>query len=463
MSQHPNNTNNENLIKEMIKAKPKIKKSIEQQDSESLNTMDYYKEDSSNKNSLIDEAKANNNLLYNPNETEKSDVTYQLDKINNDKKSNICKAKRKYSIQTANPKLNQKINNDIKNKCFRCNSDLLSSFRICIKCKKFYCKKCFRGNLDININYNNNIEQENYCQFCKNVKKNNFNDKKIEPLDNYSEDEMMLINDIKNNNNKIKSGDKIKSLKEQFYEYEEFLNKINDKKNEIEIKKNISMNILELIKKAIELEYNRNMDKLNELSIKLNKIKEDINKKINNKNNKYENEVELQIKIDTYKNTINGFSKILDNYNQKIFSRNIFRGYKLYESNNILINYSETYFMQNKEILSDLPFGNVYLKIDRCTNNFINYLNFSTIIIQKNIINNNNQNETNNKSRFIVNMIANNKVIRLNKNNKDKNDINLYFESSEEEKKIFFSKDKNINNNKNKDFNVKIIISEIIL
>ena len=241
------------------------------------------------------------------------------------------------------------------------------------------------------------------------------------------------------------------------------MNKINDKKNEIEIKKNISMNILELIKKAIELEYNRNMDKLNELSIKLNKIKEDINKKINNKNNKYENEVELQIKIDTYKNTINGFSKILDNYNQKIFSRNIFRGYKLYESNNILINYSETYFMKNKEILSDLPFGNVYLKIDRCTNNFINYLNFSTIIIQKNIINNNNQNETNNKSRFIVNMIANNKVIRLNKNNKDKNDINLYFESSEEEKKIFFSKDKNINNNKNKDFNVKIIISEIIL
>ena len=56
--------------------------------------MDYYKEDSSNKNSLIDEAKANNNLLYNPNKTEKSDVTYQLDKINNDKKSNIIKIKR---------------------------------------------------------------------------------------------------------------------------------------------------------------------------------------------------------------------------------------------------------------------------------------------------------------------------------------------------------------------------------
>ena len=55
----------------MLKAKPKLKKSIEQQDSESLNTMDYYKEDGSNKNSLIDEAKANNILLHNPNKNGK--------------------------------------------------------------------------------------------------------------------------------------------------------------------------------------------------------------------------------------------------------------------------------------------------------------------------------------------------------------------------------------------------------
>ena len=47
-------------------------------------------------------------ISKNPNKTEKSDVTYQLDRINNDKKLNISKIKRKYSIPTANPKLNQK-------------------------------------------------------------------------------------------------------------------------------------------------------------------------------------------------------------------------------------------------------------------------------------------------------------------------------------------------------------------
>ena len=54
------------IILQLIKAKPKSKINLEQKDSESLNTMDYYKEDSSNKNSLIEEIKLNaNKLLYN--------------------------------------------------------------------------------------------------------------------------------------------------------------------------------------------------------------------------------------------------------------------------------------------------------------------------------------------------------------------------------------------------------------
>ena len=212
------------------------------------------------------------------------------------------------------------------------------------------------------------------------------------------------------------------------------------------------------------------MNKLNELSTKINKIKDDINQKINNSNKVFKNEVELQINIDTYKNTLNGFSKIFDNYSKKIISRPIFRGYKLYESNNILINQSEIYSMKNKEILSDVPFGNVYLKVDKFTNNFINYINFTTIIKSKNktnssdSINNNTQNEINKKSRFIVNMIVNNKMIRLNKTNKDNNDTNLNYECSEEENRILLVKEKNnLNNSKTKKFNVKIILSEIIL
>ena len=47
---------------------------------------------------------------------------------------------------------------------------------------------------------------------------------------------------------------------------------------------------------------------------------------------------------------------------------------------------------------------------------------------------------------------------------KNNNDINLCYDSSEEENQILFSKDKhNMNNYKVKDFNAKVIISEIIL
>jgi hypothetical protein len=262
----------------------------------------------------------------------------------------------------------------------------------------------------------------------------------------------------------------MKSLKEQYNEYEEFLNKINETKKEIEIKKNICMNILQMIKRAIEVEYEKNLNKLKELNIKLNKIKEDLNKMINS-NNAFDNEVEIQINIDTYKNTFNSFSKIFDNYYQKILSRTIFRGFKLYESSNILINQSDIYFMKYKEILTDFPFGTVYLKIDRFTNNYKNYLNFSTLIKQKTKMNsdlsfnNSFQNDILiNKSRFVVNMIINNKVIRLNKNMKDNSNINLSYESSEEENKLLFNKDKYNNNTyKVKDFNAKVIISEIIL
>ena len=90
-------TSNE-LISKMIKAKPKSKKSLEHQDSESLNTMEYYKEDSSNKNSLIEDLKEANKLLFNPNKTEetlivensnKNNIQNQMNKTNKDRYTNI--------------------------------------------------------------------------------------------------------------------------------------------------------------------------------------------------------------------------------------------------------------------------------------------------------------------------------------------------------------------------------------
>jgi len=487
---------NISLISQVIKAKQKSKKEKDQQDTESLNTMDYYKDDSSNKNSsLIDESKANNKLLFESNKKEEINKTQDINnkkelssqKNNNrnkfESKNNDTK-NRKYSITINNPQNIQKALNEMHNICSKCHCDLGNNYSNCIICNNIFCKKCFRGKFGKNIYNNKNINDNNkeqdltenrICQFCRNNAnsnkcKKNFMNIMLEPMDSVSEAETKYSTETNNININInKNEEKIKLLKEELNEYEDFLNKINDSKIEIEIKKNISLNILQMIKKSIEVEYNKNLNKLNELILKIHKIKEDINNKINNNHIIYNNEVELQINLDTYKNTLNGFFKTFDNYNQKIISRPIFRGYKLYESNNILINKSETYSMKGKEILTDLPFGKVYLKIDRYTNNYINYLNFSTLIKPKNslisneIINASFFNEINKKSRFIVNMIVNNKIIKLNKIGKDNNDMNLNYESTEEENRIFFSKDKNNCNNRAKNFSVKIIISEIIL
>ena len=104
----------------------------------------------------------------------------------------------------------------------------------------------------------------------------------------------------------------------------------------VKLKLKLKKILIWTFKKAIEIEYNKNLNKLNELSLKVNKIKEDINNKINNHHIVYNNEVELQINLDTYKNTLNGFLKIFDNYNKSIISKPIFRGYKLYESKGLI-------------------------------------------------------------------------------------------------------------------------------
>ena len=495
------NNNPNDLINAMIKMKPKLKNSIEQMETESLNTMDYYKEDSSNKNSLIVEANLSNKLIYNPNKNKpKERNNKNTSKINrasftiNKSYRNIHKSSN--LIKTIQDKdLHKKIknvpiySNKIKT-CNKCNEKLEANSKNCLNCKKIFCKNCFKGsnrnldnNSDDNENYEQNFNVENICHSCKTIFNSNKNNNtmkntrnkfyiknKFEPLDTYCENDMENFGicrskTIANDFNK----EKIKNQEEQYKEYENFLNQIEERKKEIEIKRDISLNILAMIKKAIDYEFERNIKKLNEFQMKLNKIKNDIKEKIN-KN--YQNEIELQINIDISKNTLKNFIKNFEKYNQIVISRPLFRGYKSFESNNILINYSESYYMKNKEILSDLPFGNVYIKIDRYTNNYVNYLNFSILIKQNDktpsddTINSSFQSFVNNKSRFVVNMIVNNKVIRLIKTNKDNNDTTLSYESSEEENKILFCKDK-LNNTggiiKKNNFNIKVIITEVML
>ena len=70
------------------------------------------------------------------------------------------------------------------------------------------------------------------------------------------------------------------------------MNQIENRKKEIEIKRDIGLNILEMIKKAINYEYERNLKKLNEFQMKLIKMKNNINEKMIKSQ---QNEIELQM------------------------------------------------------------------------------------------------------------------------------------------------------------------------
>ena len=262
------NNNPNDLINAMIKMKPKLKNSIEQMETESLNTMDYYKEDSSNKNSLIDEANLSNKLIYNPNKNKpKERNNKNTSKINrasftiNKSYRNIHKSSN--LIKTIQDKeLHKKIknvpiySNKIKT-CNKCNEKLEANSKNCLNCKKIFCKNCFKGsnrnldnNSDDNENYEQNFNVENICHSCQtnfNSNKNNNTMKntrnkfyiknKFEPLDTYCENDMENFGicrskTIANDFNK----EKIKNLEEQYKEYENFLNKKKKKKKEIEIK-----------------------------------------------------------------------------------------------------------------------------------------------------------------------------------------------------------------------------------
>ena len=78
--------------------------------------------------------------------------------------------------------------------------------------------------------------------------------------------------------------EKMKNLQGQYKEYDIFLKQISHRKKELEIKKDISLNLLQMIKKAIEFEYEKNINKLNEFIIRLNKIKNSINEKMSDYN-----------------------------------------------------------------------------------------------------------------------------------------------------------------------------------
>ena len=174
--------------------------------------------------------------------------------------------------------------------------------------------------------------------------------------------------------------------------------------------------------------------------------------------------------VEKFQKVLNTFSKNYENLDQKIILKSKPKAYKVYESNPIRFNFTETYYMKEKNIFSNKNIGNAYIKIDRFVNNYTNYLNF-TVSIKKDEINSqkNNPSKNNNienKSKYVIYMLINNKLFELNKTIKDNNQSSINYECSLKENFVFNAKNQSTDisrNIKKEDFDVKIIITDLFL
>ena len=488
------------IFSKFIRQTP-TKRSKDQQDNESLNTMDYYKEDASlNKQPLIEEDKVNPNpnqsvtIKKDINQTMNESCSLILNKTCNSGKSsepnktkNLKKSKaylyRTDAKNVQKRQENTKICNDF---CSRCNAEIGFSTKACPYCLNPLCLDClkqiFNRNLDNNDdldNFDQDVVNEKVCPNCRNLLSiNNFvilkNKKKSSPslTQNINEPMDSPLDSINNCNTQRSNNENsviIKQLKEESNEYDILMKKIIQKKKEIEIKKNIGINNLQTMIKAIEYEFKLNMNKLDEMMEKLKKIKETIDQR--------KSQMEQQQRIDTnsisqekkligkYKNTINNFYQNYDKLNQKIILKSKQKAYKLHESNPLKINIAETYCMKYKNVIENSIIGSVYFKIERFVNSYVNYLVFSVLIKQneKEKENEKSSQDNKNKSKYIVNMEINGQLIKLNKSNKDENKSCLNYENIMQENKALDIKNLSNNEVNNKELNIKVMISELFL
>jgi hypothetical protein len=283
----------------------------------------------------------------------------------------------------------------------------------------------------------------------------------IEPMDSVLDS----INNVNTPSQNDENSVIIKELKDESNEYDTFMKKILQKKKEIEIKKNIGINNLQTMIKVIEYEFKLNMNKLDEMLEKLKKIKETIDQrkiKLEQQHRSDSNSISQEKKIiGKYKNAINNFNQNYEKLNQKIISKSKQKAYKMYESNPLKINIEETYYMKYKNVIENSNVGSVYFKIERFVNSYVNYLVFSVLIKQNEKENDSKDNKS--KSKYIINMEVNGQLIKLNKSNKDENKSCLNYENIMQENKALVSKSVCNNDCKNKELNIRVIISELFL
>lgn len=481
------------IMNKFIRSVPS-KRNNEQQDNESLNTMDYYKEDASIKNQhLLEEDDQSPKIKRDINQTMNESNSLILNKTCNSGKSSEpnrnknIKNSKSYLYKTDGKNVQKRLENSkvCNDYCSRCNKEIGFSTKACPYCLNPLClnclKKIFNRNLDNNDdldNFDQDVINEKVCPNCRNLLSiNNFvmlkNKKKSSPtLTQYLNEPMDSLVDSNNNFNTPRKNNEnsviVKELEKESTEYDTLMKRILQKKKEIENNKNIGINNLQTMIKVIEYEFKLNMNKLDEMIERLKNIKETIDqrkRKMEQQQRSDSNSIlEEQKLIDKFKKSINSFYHNYDKLNEKMISKLHQKEYKLYESKPLSINIAETYCMKYKNVIENSNIGNVYLKIERFVNNYVNYLAFSVLIKQNEKEKDSQDNKC--KSKYIVNIEVNDKLIKLNKSNKDESKSCLNYENLMQENKALVSKSlSNMSNRevKNKELNIRVIISELFL
>ena len=130
------------LILQMLKANPKTKKSIEQLDTDSIHTMDYYKEENSTRNSIIEESKSNKKSIFNPKKEEKKQIlltegaenSYKMNKKYKDLHISSNVITTKGNVNNPKTQISQKRPNNRLKYCCKNYSDVDINNKTCLRC-----------------------------------------------------------------------------------------------------------------------------------------------------------------------------------------------------------------------------------------------------------------------------------------------------------------------------------------
>lgn len=376
-------------------------------------------------------------------------------------------------------------------KCILCSSSS-ESIKMCPCCLKPICEKCLQNlfrkrDLDNNeeSNYSEDIRSERPCPYCQalisleeyiSLKDLGTNATALQLFDSSNEQE---------SNKEIEQiTPLLKNLDKQYTNCDMLIKKIDNKKKEIDFQKKYCLNVIDVLRKKIEEEYDNDFNILNEINSQLKSHQNDIlanQSKILMEQQLNNNFTPSQIEELNLNNLIiDDFYKNVQNFEEQKAKLIKNKGYKIYESKTIVVDLSDCYNGEYIPILSNNNLGDVYIQIIRDSQNNITNpkIKFIIIISQDKFLTDKLGENNNNYAHYLAHtllytylILSKKEQIRFLKFGKQINNAQehrIIFEYSLNEEEMNFCDEPNFNlsqSNQNNfcNYKMKLVITEINL